>query len=56
MQHRCMMLAVEKSTSQLLYRSQTSCPNIQLPKIASDALNVIAKRATRMSAQAKLTY
>lgn len=55
MQHKCRMLAVEKYTSRLLYTLHMNVPNSQRPDSSTEALNVIAHRATSMSAIASET-
>lgn len=55
MQHRCNILAVEKYTSKLFHTSHMVEPSIHLPDISTDALNVIAQRATSISATANDT-
>jgi len=55
MQHKCIMLAVEKYTSKLFHMSHMRDPNIHLPDISTDALKVMAQRATSISATASET-
>lgn len=50
-----MMLAVEKSTSQLFQKSHTTMLKSHRPEITTEALKVIANNATRISANASDT-
>lgn len=50
-----MMLAVEKYTSKLFHISHIMEPNIHLPEISTEALKVMAQRATNISATANET-
>lgn len=54
-QHKWRILAVEKYTSKLLYTLHINRPNIQRPDNMADALNVIAHKATNISAIANDT-
>lgn len=49
------MLAVEKYTSRLFHTSHMKAPKSHVPKISTDALNVMAQSATSMSAIANET-
>lgn len=55
MQHRCKIEAVLAKTSHEFQKSQTHGLNSHLPLICIDALNVIANKATKISAQASDT-
>lgn len=55
MQHKCKILAVEKYTSRLFHTLHMKAPKSHFPDSSTDALNVMAQRATSMSARARET-